>query len=72
MARARDPNSAGSQFFICFKDCSFLDGQYTAFGQVVDGADVVRNIEKVVDTDANDRPKKPVELKKVTIAEKKK
>ena len=37
MARAQDPNSADSQFFICFTDTSWLDGQYTIWGQVVEG-----------------------------------
>lgn len=41
MARAQDPNSANSQFFICFDDASFLDGQYTAWGQVVEGMENV-------------------------------
>ncbi len=41
MARAQDPDSANSQFFICFDDASFLDGQYTAWGQVVDGMENV-------------------------------
>lgn len=41
MARAQNPNSANSQFFICFDDASFLDGQYTAWGQVVDGMEHV-------------------------------
>ncbi|WP_411820269.1 peptidylprolyl isomerase [Hyphococcus formosus] len=41
MARAQDPNSADSQFFICFDDASFLDGQYTAWGKVVEGMDNV-------------------------------
>ena len=41
MARAQDPNSANSQFFICFDDASFLDGQYTAWGKVVDGMEHV-------------------------------
>ena len=41
MARANDPNSAGSQFFICNADATFLDGQYTAFGKVTAGLDVV-------------------------------
>jgi len=44
MARANDPNSADSQFFICFKDCSFLNGQYTVFGQVTSGMDFVDQI----------------------------
>lgn len=41
MARAQNPNSANSQFFICFDDASFLDGQYTAWGKVVDGMENV-------------------------------
>ena len=46
MARAQDPNSADSQFFICFKDASWLDGQYTIWGQVVDDMEHVDNIKK--------------------------
>ena len=46
MARAGSPDSANSQFFICFKPSSFLDGQYTAFGQVVSGMEFVNNIKK--------------------------
>ena len=46
MARAQDPNSANSQFFICFKPSSFLDGQYTVFGQVIEGMEFVDNIKK--------------------------
>jgi peptidylprolyl isomerase len=46
MARSQDPNSANSQFFICFDDASFLNGQYTVFGQVVSGMDVVDKIKK--------------------------
>ncbi len=45
MARSQDPNSANSQFFICFGDAGFLDGQYTAFGEVVSGMDVVDKIK---------------------------
>ncbi len=41
MARSMNPNSASSQFFICYDDASFLDGQYAAFGKVIDGMDVV-------------------------------
>ena len=46
MARAQDPNSANSQFFIVFNDASFLDGQYTVWGQVVEGMDLVDNIAR--------------------------
>ena len=46
MARAQDPNSANSQFFICFDDCGFLDGQYTVWGEVVEGMEYVDNLPK--------------------------
>jgi peptidylprolyl isomerase len=46
MARAEDPNSANSQFFICLADASFLDGKYTVFGEVTSGMDVVDKIKK--------------------------
>jgi len=46
MARAQDPNSANSQFFICFDEASFLNRQYTVFGEVVSGMDVVDKIKK--------------------------
>lgn len=46
MARAQDPNSANSQFFICFADASFLNGQYTVFGKVVQGMEFVDRIKK--------------------------
>ena len=46
MARAQDPNSANSQFFICFNDCSFLDGQYTVWAQVTEGMEYVDNITR--------------------------
>ena len=45
MARTQNPNSANSQFFICFKDASFLDGQYTVWGYVVEGMEFVDNIK---------------------------
>ena len=47
MARSQDPNSAGSQFFICVADANFLDGQYTAFGEVVSGMEIVDRIVNV-------------------------
>ncbi len=45
-ARTQDPNTFNSQFFICFNDCTFLDGQYTVFGKVVSGMDVVDAITR--------------------------
>ena len=62
MARAADPNSAGSQFFIVVSDARFLDGQYTAFGRVVSGMDVVDTIVNLP-RDAQDMPKERVEMK---------
>ena len=46
MARSQDPNSANSQFFICFKEASFLDRQYTVFGKVIEGMEFVDKIKK--------------------------
>jgi len=46
MARSSDPNSANSQFFICFKEASFLDRQYTVFGKVIEGMELVDKIKK--------------------------
>ena len=46
MARSQDPDSAGSQFFICHADAAFLDGQYTAFGRLSDGLDILDTIAK--------------------------
>lgn len=66
MARAQNPDSASSQFFICVADSGFLDRQYTAFGEVVSGMDVA---DKIVSgkTTVNDRPADPVEIKSVMI-----
>ena len=62
MARSQDPDSAGSQFFVCVKDSPFLDRQYTAFGRVVRGMEVA---DKIVNEarDARDNPKERVEMK---------
>ncbi|MDC0992356.1 peptidylprolyl isomerase [Candidatus Pelagibacter sp.] len=46
MARSQDPNSANSQFFICFEEASFLDRQYTVFGKVIEGMDLVDKIKR--------------------------
>ena len=61
MARAQDPDSAGSQFFICVADSSFLDGQYTAFGEVVSGLEVVDRIVGVK-RDGRDNPLERIEV----------
>ncbi|KAI4453502.1 peptidyl-prolyl cis-trans isomerase-related [Holotrichia oblita] len=55
MARSSDPNSASSQFFICHADATFLDGNYAAFGNVLEGMDIVDRIAGV-ETDGNDKP----------------
>ncbi len=65
MARAANPDSAGSQFFLMHKDSPHLDGSYAAFGKVVEGLDVVDKIA-AVDTDYSDRPKTPVVIKSMT------
>ena len=66
MARAFDPNSASSQFFIMHADAPHLDGQYAAFGKVVSGMDAVDEIASIP-TDYNDRPKMAMRMKKVYI-----
>ena len=66
MARAMDPNSASSQFFIMHADAPHLDGNYAAFGRVVEGMGVVDQIA-TSKTDYNDRPLTPVVMKKVYI-----
>ena len=66
MARATDPNSASSQFFIMHEDAPHLDGSYAAFGRVVRGIEVVDEIA-AVPTGLADRPLKPVVMKKVTV-----
>lgn len=66
MARAMNPNSAGSQFLIMHQDAPHLDGQYAAFGQVTEGMDVVDAIA-AVPTGYADRPIEPVRIKSVTL-----
>ena len=66
MARSMMPNSAGSQFFIMHQNAPHLDGQYAAFGKVIEGMDVVDEIADV-DTDYNDKPKTPQIIKTVTV-----
>lgn len=66
MARAMSPNSASSQFFIMHADAPHLDGQYAAFGKVIEGMDVVDEIA-TTSVDSNDKPKTAQKMKKVTI-----
>lgn len=66
MARAMNPNSAGSQFFIMHKNSPHLDGQYASFGRVVEG---IENVDKIAETKTGfgDRPKKEQKIKKMTV-----
>ena len=61
MARAQNPNSANSQFFICFNDCSFLDEQYSVWGQVIEGMDYVDKITR------GEPPQEPDKIIKMEI-----
>jgi cyclophilin family peptidyl-prolyl cis-trans isomerase len=67
MARARDPNSADSQFFICFKPAAFLNGQYTVWGQVVEGMEHVDGIKKG-DPDRNGTVESPDAIVRLRVA----
>ena len=67
MARAYDPNSASSQFFIMHADAPHLDGQYAAFGRVVSGMEAVDEIASIP-TDYSDRPKVAMRMKRVYLA----
>ena len=64
MARSQNPNSANSQFFICFKDASFLDGKYTVWGYVIEGMEFVDNIK------LGEPPKDPDKIIKMEIVSK--
>lgn len=66
MARSMDPNSAGSQFFIMHQNAPHLDGQYAAFGKVIEGMDVV---DEIANTETNymDRPLVPQQIKTIEI-----
>ena len=66
MARAQDPNSAGSQFFIMTKAASHLDGEYASFGKVINGMDVGHEIENVK-TGSNDKPKEDIVIKSINV-----
>jgi peptidylprolyl isomerase len=61
MARAQNPNSANSQFFICFDDAGFLDGQYTVWGEVVEGMEHVDNLPK------GEPPRQPGKIVKASL-----
>lgn len=63
MARTSDPNSANSQFFICFDDCSFLNNQYTVWGQVIEGMDLVDGIKR------GEPPRNPDKMIRVYVGE---
>jgi peptidylprolyl isomerase len=63
MARAQNPNSANSQFFICFDDCGFLDGQYTVWGEVVEGMEHVDALPK------GEPPRQPGRIVKASLRE---
>ncbi len=75
MARTNDPDSASCQFFICLADADFLDGQYSAFGQITDDASLktLKAIGKVETTDPGtgeqSSPVEPVKINKMTVAE---
>ena len=66
MARTMEPNSAGSQFFIMHETSPHLDGQYAAFGKVVEGEDIIDKIAAVA-TDYMDKPLEEQKMKKVTV-----
>ena len=68
MARAMNPNSAGSQFFIMHQDAPHLDGQYAAFGHIVEGMETVDAIA-ATPTNFSDRPLDPQRIKSITIVD---
>lgn len=71
MARSSNPNSASSQFFICYGDCTFLDGQYAAFGKVTEGMETVDNFLKIPRKMSfggeRSTPTSPIVMKKVEM-----
>ena len=69
MARSSDPNSAGSQFFVCLDESSYLDNQYTAFGKATEESLAVLKAIGAVKTDGSDRPLEDVTIKKATVVE---
>ncbi len=73
MARSQDPNSASSQFFICYDDASFLDGEYAAFGKIVEGMDTIDgflNVERSMNSMGEEAiPQTPIVIEKAEILE---
>ncbi len=69
MARSSDPNSAGSQFFVCLDTSSYLDNQYTAFGRATEASLPVLQAIGGVKTDGSDRPLEEVKITKATVVE---
>ncbi|MBQ7063863.1 MAG: peptidylprolyl isomerase [Firmicutes bacterium] len=69
MARAMDPDSAGSQFFIMHADAPHLDGQYAAFGEVIEGMDTVDEIAGVRTNYFNNKPYEPQVIRKMELVE---
>jgi peptidyl-prolyl cis-trans isomerase B (cyclophilin B) len=69
MARAADPNSAGSQFFICHGEARFLDGQYTAFGKMIEGGEALDAIATAPTRPGGEgsKPVEPVKITKITV-----
>ena len=67
MARAMDPDSAGSQFFIMVEKAPHLDGQYAAFGKITEGQEVAIDISRVQRSMMNDKPKQPVVMASVRV-----
>ena len=66
MARSMMPDSAGSQFFVMHKDSPHLDGQYAAFGRVIEGIEIIDKIAEAK-TNRQDKPKKDQKIEKVTV-----
>jgi peptidyl-prolyl cis-trans isomerase B (cyclophilin B) len=68
MARTPDPNSAGSQFFICDGSPTFLDGQYTVFGEIIEGKSIIAQIANV-QRDKSDNPLEPIYMRVTIVKE---
>ena len=68
MARSSDPDSASSQFFICYADVTSLDGEYAAFGKVIEGMETVDGFLKIP-RDKNGKPETPIVIKEMKVIE---